>query len=141
MNDKCLICMVGLPRSGKSTIAQNMGHPIVCPDAIRLALHGKPFVSEAEAMVWVMARYMVRSLFLAGHGVVILDATNITKKRRAAWLTDQWATRFSVVETDVTECLRRAKEEKRQDLVPVIERMNAQYEPLGVKEIRMGWIE
>jgi len=28
-----LILMVGLPRSGKTTAARRLGHPIVCPDA------------------------------------------------------------------------------------------------------------
>jgi predicted kinase len=73
---KTLIMTVGLPRSGKSTWAIAQGHPVVCPDAIRLALHGQPFIATAEPVVWATAKLMVASLFEAGHGVVILDATN-----------------------------------------------------------------
>ena len=82
---KTLIAMVGLPRSGKSTWAKKAGHPIVSPDAIRLALHGQRFISEAEPFVWAIAKAMVRALFLAGHSAVILDATNNTRKRRDEW--------------------------------------------------------
>jgi predicted kinase len=36
---KTLHMMVGLPGSGKSTIAKGLGFPIVDPDAIRMAVH------------------------------------------------------------------------------------------------------
>lgn len=67
-----LLVTVGLPRSGKSTWAKQQGAPVVNPDAIRLALHGQAFLQEAEPLVWVMAKYMVEALFLAGHSTVIL---------------------------------------------------------------------
>ena len=107
---KELICMVGLPRSGKSTEAKKLGYPIVSPDAIRLALYGKPYITEAEGMVWTIADYMVRSLFLAGHDKVIIDATNTTKVRRDRWQDDSWKTNFIVVNTPLDICLQRAKE-------------------------------
>lgn len=37
---KTLHMMVGLPRSGKSTVANGLGFPIVEPDAIRRAVRG-----------------------------------------------------------------------------------------------------
>jgi predicted kinase len=83
--DKVLLCMVGLPYSGKSTSAATVGAPIVCPDAIRAALHGHKFIPEAEPMVWAVAKTMVRALFMAGHEVVVLDATNTTRARRSEW--------------------------------------------------------
>jgi predicted kinase len=63
---KKLILTMGLPRSGKSTWAKQQSVPIVSPDAIRLAMTGQRWVGELEDMVWVVAKYMVRSLFLAG---------------------------------------------------------------------------
>ncbi len=48
MHEKTLIGMVGLPYSGKSTAARELGFPIVCPDAIRLALHGQRFILRDE---------------------------------------------------------------------------------------------
>lgn len=44
---KKLILTIGLPRSGKSTWAKQQGCPVVNPDSIRLALHGKAYIQEA----------------------------------------------------------------------------------------------
>ena len=71
---KVLILTVGLPRSGKSTWAKKQGYPIINPDSIRLALHGEHFIEDAEPMVWTIAMYMTKALFLAGHNKIIIDA-------------------------------------------------------------------
>ena len=90
-----LILTVGLPQSGKSTWAKLQGYPIVNPDSIRLVLHGKPFIGEAEPfVVWAIAKVMVRALFLAGHKIVILDATNTTRKCRDYWKSRDWVRQF-----------------------------------------------
>lgn len=108
-NKKTLFMPVGLPRSGKSTWCRSTKYPIVSPDAIRLALHGQPYIQQAEPAVWSMARYMVSSLFLAGHSNVILDATNITVKRREVWESEDWDRHFVVIPTPLNTCLERAK--------------------------------
>lgn len=87
---KTLIMTVGLPRSGKSTWAMQQGHPVVCPDAIRMALYGQPFIKEAESIVWATAKLMVAALFEAGHDTVILDGTNLTSKYRDEWKDERW---------------------------------------------------
>lgn len=123
MNENTLIVMVGIPRSGKTTWARRQGFPIVSPDAVRIALHGKPFIPSAEGLVWAMTRVFVRALFLAGHRVVILDATSITEEQRNAWTSKRWGVRYRFIDTPVEECLRRAKDGGRPDLVPVIKKM------------------
>ena len=120
-----LILTVGLPRSGKSTWARKQGHPIVNPDAIRLALHGQRFVREAEPMVWAIAKYMVRALFGAGHQTVILDATNTNKIVRGSWLSPDWQTVVHIVPTGADVCKQRALDCGQDDLLPVIDRMFA----------------
>lgn len=45
---KTVILTSGLPRSGKTTWALKQSLSIVNRDAIRLALHGQPFIPEAE---------------------------------------------------------------------------------------------
>lgn len=125
--------MVGLPRSGKSTQAKKLGHPIVEPDAIREALHGSPWRAETEPMVWAIAGVMVRSLFGAGHTDVVLDATNHTVERRKLWESEEWAVQYHVVDTPAEVCIDRAYETNQDYLVPVIERMARDWEPLGGK--------
>ena len=128
--DWALICMVGLPRSGKTTWARSRGWPIVCPDAIRLAIHGERFNAQAEPFVWLVAKTMIRSLFLAGHKIVILDATSTTRKRRDEWRAVDYETFFKLIDTPETECINRAAAEDD------IERMALQFEPLGKDERR-----
>jgi len=128
MSVPTLILTVGLPRSGKSTWARGQECPIVCPDAIRLALHGQPFIASAEPFVWAIARVMVRSLFGAGHTAVILDACNVSRKRRDEWLSTEWTTRTQLFFVPMAVCKQRARDDGRLDLLPVIDRMAAEWD-------------
>jgi predicted kinase len=125
---KTLICTVGLPYSGKTTWARQQIHPIVNPDSIRLALHNQRYIEAAEPYVWAIAKTMVKSLFLAGHDTVILDATNITNKRREQWLSSQWETIFQVIYTPKEECISRATMQKDNAIIPIIEKMAGEFE-------------
>ncbi len=127
MTNKTLIATVGLPRSGKTTWATAQSAPVVNPDSIRLALHGQRFITLAEPFVWAIAAVMVRALFLSGHDVVILDATNTTQKRRDAWRSEDWDIMFKLFPTPKEECIRRAGDDT--EIIPIIERMDAQREP------------
>jgi predicted kinase len=127
---KKLIVMVGLPRSGKSNISKKMNCPVVNRDAIRLAVHGKRFLQEAEDIVTLFESIMVKSLFKAGHDTVIIDACHITQKSRDRWTDfcldhDIGVTRIYpfVVPTSATECIRRAEAEGDLGIIPVIRRM------------------
>lgn len=127
-----LTMTVGLPQSGKSTWARKQGCPIVNPDSIRLALHGQAFIPQAEKMVWAIAGYMVDALFLAGHEQVIIDATNVTEKRRAEWTNHKYPVPVEVVARmffeSPTVCIDRALSNGRPDLVPVIQRMQQEWD-------------
>ena len=136
-----LICMVGLPRSGKTTLALTHGAPIVCPDAIRLACHARAYFAPFEPWTWAMAYTMAEALFQAGHREVIFDATNNTRKRRDALRLQGdtfgehpdmcgWTCRWWRVNTPADVCIERAD----ASLIPVIERMAAQVEPLAPEE-------
>jgi predicted kinase len=135
---KTLICLVGLPRSGKTTWAlerhRTTRAAIVCPDAIRLALHGQDFVAEAEPFVWAIARTMVQALFLAGHQEIILDATNVSLERRKQWIDKRWTTLFHVIDTTGSVCKLRAENSGRPGLIAVIDRMEEAWQPLGKDE-------
>lgn len=121
---KTLIITIGLPRSGKSTWARKQGIPIVNPDSIRLAIHGKNFIQESEDLVWCIAKYMVKALFLAGHDNIILDATNLTSKRRQFWISDNWRCVQRYFHVSVSTCIQRARDSGREDLIPIIKEMD-----------------
>jgi len=123
-----LFATVGLPRSGKSTWARSQSCPIVNPDAIRIALHGQRFAAPAEPFVWAIAKVMVKALFEAGHASVILDATNTTEARRKEWISKSWQTHWRVFDTPKDICIERAKLSGMPDLIPVIEKMAAEFE-------------
>ena len=127
---------VGLPRSGKSTFCKSLNVPIVNPDSVRLALHGNAFIYDAEPMVWAITKYMVISLFIAGHTEVVLDATNTSVKRRDAWIDSRWARAFHVFNTTKETCIERAQESGRPDLVPIIEGMSEKFEPYTSNELK-----
>lgn len=128
--------MVGLPRSGKTTrareLSKRLGAPIVCPDAVRLAIHGHAYIPRAEPIVWGVTKTMVTALFEAGHEDVILDACNNTRRRRDEWKFGPWEIVFEVVTTPPELCLQRAGED--HDLRAVIQRMDEQHEPVGEDE-------
>src|SRR4051812_23568777 len=93
---KTLICLMGLPRSGKSTIAEKLrkqlGAPVVNADAVRLALHGQRYESLAELFVKAIRVVMVRALFGAGHETVIYDETNFSRAVRDSMKSPHWRT-------------------------------------------------
>jgi len=138
--------MVGLPRSGKSTAARKLavecGAAIVNPDSIRLSLHGHRYLPVAEKIVWAIVDLMIRSLFEAGHRYVILDGCHNTKKRRDEWKNENWRLYFAPVYTDREVCLKRARDQNDEEIIPTIERMAAQHEPLTEEEshnvVRIG---
>ena len=135
-----LVCMYGLPRSGKSTtsrlLSRELGAPIVNCDSIRLALHGQAYAKEAELMVKAICKIMVHSLFLAGHEIVIADETNFSKAKRDFMKDGPWRTEFYEVPTPKEICIRRAIDTNQPYLVPVIEEMALRVEPLQDDEKR-----
>ena len=133
-NLKHLWAYIGLPYSGKTTIAKTREMPIVCPDTIRIALHGHKFIPEAEGIVWAIAKIMVMALFLSGHNDVILDATNGTVKRRKEWVSKKWVTYFVQIDTPKEECIKRATEAGDLEIIPIIEKMALEFEPYNKDE-------
>ena len=146
MNENTLILMVGLPRSGKSTKARKLGHPIVNPDAIRLSLHGHAYIPLAEPYVWAIAGTMALALFAAGHETVTIDATNNTAARRAEWVklargVEGCAVAVIEMRTPFEVCCERAGDDG--NMANVIERMHAAHEPVDyeAEEITTDFVD
>lgn len=129
-----LILTVGLPYSGKTRWARLQGHPIVCPDSIRVAMHGQRFASAAEPFVWVFAHMMVRALFLAGHDTVILDACNNTAKRRHEWKSASYQRQYHVLDVPFDLCHERALAAGDYDVMESITRMASAHESIQPHE-------
>ena len=108
-----LILMCGLPQSGKSSEARQMGHPIVNRDSIRKTIGGTIRYFEEEKRVSEIERIMTESLFNAGHLNVVIDACHVKASYRNAW--KKWADErgYSVyvynVLTSLETCVMRAK--------------------------------
>lgn len=85
-------------------------------------------------MVWAMAKLQVRSIFAAGHATCILDATNVTKKRRDDWRSEEWDREFHLFDAGEDVCHERAESDCRPQLHPVIARMAQQFEAISVEE-------
>lgn len=140
---KELILTVGLPRSGKTTWAMGQGVPVVNPDSIRLALHGQRFLASAESIVWANAYLMAKSLLMAGHDRVIVDATNVTRSTRNQWVMhvgDLAEVRFVVFETSPEECKRRAFDTNDTYIIPIINSMAEQFELSDITCEQPDWV-
>lgn len=140
MSKPLLIAMMGLPHSGKSTevsyLQGELGAPIVRKDSIRLALHGNAYIGLAEPFVRAISLVMVRSLFLAGHTIVIADETHYSRAARD-FMRDgdkDWETEFHHINTAPEICKERAIKTDQAYLLPVIDEMVGRYEPLMADE-------
>ena len=138
VKDRLLIAMMGLPRSGKSTLSQKLSKelsaPIVSKDNIRLALHGRTYESLAEPFVKAISKVMVTALFLSGHEIVIADETHYSRAARDFMSDGPWTTRFYQVYTSPEVCHQRALDTNQPWLHAVIDEMVSRYEPLGEDE-------
>lgn len=134
-----LIVMVGLPRSGKSTwVKENqLGRPVVSADTLRYLVYGERFNADKEQEMWSVRETALRMLMKYGVSIVI-DETNTTRKRRTPIL--DMAKRYgyktvaNVMSTTKEECISRAIAGQDSEIIPVIERMAAQFEPVSVDE-------
>ena len=123
-----LLYTIGLPRSGKSTIATKWANEkpmraIVNSDSIRLALTGKRYEPLAETMVFATKHVMIRALLERGFDVIV-DGTHSTEISIKRILEIDINAEAIPVYVDACECVRRAKETGQNDLIPTIDRIN-----------------
>lgn len=129
-----IIITVGIPLSGKSTFSRfyskKEGHVVICPDTVRIAIHGNQFIHSAEPHVWATVDTMART-FLLQENRIIIDATNTHKNARSRWI--RLAKEFNktiaayVIATPFEECYKRNELLKRLD-VSILNRMVSQYQ-------------
>ena len=136
-----LILMVGIPASGKSTIAKQIlennmmdGIPtvIISNDDVGKVLTGKQFCKSAGGFITATVGLMVR-YFLAQDYVVVVDNTCVTQGSRSQWVkvAEDFSASVTVqfMSTDLKTCLDRNA--TRLDSVPagVLIDMSKRLEP------------
>jgi predicted kinase len=123
-----LFFMVGLPRSGKSTIAKGwrssgtkmFPRVVVNKDNIRLAIHGKRWDAEFEPQVHLTGYHMVKSLLIGGYDVM-LDETNCQLHYLKDLIALDNNAKYILVNTPSYVCKQRAVVDGQEDLHPIID--------------------
>ena len=81
-----LIVLAGLPGSGKSTWAERQGYTVISSDEMRRLLMDDPTDQSIHGRVFASLRYLLRHRLELRRPVTCLDATNITRRDRRAWI-------------------------------------------------------
>ena len=121
-----IIGIIGLPRSGKSTLAAEFakrGFAVVSKDAIRLALHGQRYLAKAEVFVKDISRIQIESLLSYDCNIVI-DETNLTPEKRDLLVKTYGDIIWVNMTTPPEVCKKRAEETNQSDLLPIIDSMD-----------------
>ena len=132
--------LVGLPRSGKSTLAERYkGYKaIISADQLRYLVYGQRFWGTGEDMLWAIRKIALTMLLEQGIDIVI-DETNTTIARRKPIIElarkHGYDVEAIVINTPKEVCIERAKAGGDDNLIPVIERMASQYEPVSLDEV------
>jgi predicted kinase len=132
--------MVGLPRSGKSTYAKRHKGlcAIVSADQLRYLVYGQRFWGPGEDLMWAIRKIILKMLMEQGIDIVI-DETNTTVSRRKP-IVDLareygYFVEAVIINTAERVCIERAKSEGDDNLIPIIERMAGQFEPVQREEV------
>lgn len=142
--DPIFTMLIGLPGSGKSTVAEQLdfksGKPkIHSSDNLREELYGNADTQEHNEELFVELHRRIKDDLRKGIDVVY-DATNINKKRRTAFLrelTNIPCKRICImVMTPYERCVELNKSRKRNVPEEVIERMIKNWQPADYSE---GW--
>ena len=132
--------MVGLPRSGKSTYAKRHKGlcAIVSADQLRYLVYGQRFWGPGEDLMWAIRKIILKMLMEQGIDIVI-DETNTTVSRRKP-IVDLareygYFVEAVVIDTPKETCIERARADGDDSLIPIIERMAGQFEPVQREEV------
>ena len=137
-----LIMLVGIPGSGKSHFAQNYVKEndrfvIISSDAIRAELFDDESDQSDNAKVFKVAHSRIKHYLQEGVSVVF-DATNISKKRRAAFLAELKnipCHKMAVaVMTPYEVCVQRNESRERSVPKSAIRKMYLNWEPPYIGE-------
>lgn len=143
MDIPVFVMMVGLPASGKSTKAQELAKEynaiIFSSDALRRELYGDESIQGDNTKLFNTLHQQIKTYLKNGYSA-ILDATNISYKKRMAFLAELKNIPCKkicvLMATPYEECLKRNAERERKVPEHVIERM---YRSIDVPWYYEGW--
>lgn len=137
-----LYMLVGLPASGKSTLAKQLGAEmnatVLSSDELRVELFGD-INNQDNNNVLFSELYKRANILLKEGKNVILDSTNINRKRRAHLIKNEIkANEYHVyyMNTHLGECLYRDSNRNRQVGYKVIDKM---YKNMHIPTKSEGW--
>ena len=133
-----VIVLVGLPGSGKSTWAETQGITVLSSDQLRQLLADDATNQQIHGLVFGTMRHLLRRRLELGAAATIIDATNLQRAHRKAWLkiAKAYGAEAEAVyfETPVEECLRRNASRSRVVPAEVIRDMAAKMTPPTLAE-------
>jgi predicted kinase len=134
----CIVVVVGLPGSGKTTYLEQNRLPSLSSDAIRKLLADDETDQTIHARVFPTLRYLLYQRIAIGRPVTYMDATHLTPQERRPYI--QMARLFDCrVEAlffDVPLEICKERNRRRQRVVPeeALERMAARLVPPRLEE-------
>lgn len=82
----CLVVLVGLPGSGKSTWAARQGAAVISSDHLRYILSDDETNQAIHRTVFGLMRLLVRIRIELCRPVTYIDATHLTRRERRPWI-------------------------------------------------------
>lgn len=139
-----LIMLVGLPASGKSTIAERLSTEfsaeILSSDRLRKEIHGDENIQEDHKSLFEELNKRANDYLAAGKNI-IYDSTNLNRKRRRHLIQHEIKAAEKAVyylNTHVNNCCDRDKLRERTVGEKVIQKM---YKNLHIPVLNEGWNE
>lgn len=131
--------MVGIPGSGKSKIAEELGVKVYASDKLRKELWGSEEIQGDNNEIFTELYRRIKASLKNGESCV-LDATNIKASKRAHFLKEikniECEKICILVASDINVCLARNRERERHVPYEVIKKM---YMSIQIPQYREGW--
>lgn len=131
--------MVGIPGSGKSKIAEELGVKVYASDKLREELWGSEETQGDNNELFTELYRRIKESLKNGESCV-LDATNLNSSKRTHFLKEieniDCEKICIIVATDLNVCLARNRERERHVPYEVIKRM---YFNIEIPQYREGW--
>jgi predicted kinase len=132
------VIAVGLPGSGKSTWFQQHNVNPISSDAIRRQLIDDETDQTVNARVFEIARTLLRHRIELDRPATYIDATNLTRKDRKAWIemAREHHCRIEALWFDVPLGICKARNAERRRVVPdrILDLMAARFVPPSLEE-------